>query len=198
MPSSQFDYLYKHREARRKMVHLSGLLLLPFLPIAPYGVAIFLAVLIVFYLFLELLWKQGKKIPSLSDFAFSCKRVTEEKGVSWAPPLLAGGIGLSLLLFSFPATACGLIHACLGDSAAFVVGRWKGNKRIFYSRHKSYLGSFAYFATTALACSFYVPFWMAVTLAAIGAVLESFPLRSGDNFILPLGISFAASLLLWP
>ncbi|MDO8461355.1 MAG: hypothetical protein Q7S98_00690 [Deltaproteobacteria bacterium] len=185
-------------EAPRKLVHLSGLLLLPFLFRFSLFVVWGLAAASVFYLIVELLRIRRKEIRFVSQWVHACKRASEMKTISWAAPLLAVGIMLSISFFIYPATACGLIHACLADTAAALVGRRWGETKIFYSSHKSYLGSAAYFTTALLATLFYVPFWIALPLAVIGMVLESFPIRDWDNFLIPLGVSFSASLLLWP
>ncbi|MBI1910110.1 MAG: hypothetical protein HYS22_08080 [Deltaproteobacteria bacterium] len=186
------------QEQRRKLVHLSGLLLLPLLPRYPLIVIWVMAGAAVFYLLLEILRIRGRKLPFFSDFAESCKRPYEMGKIGWAAPLLSLGIILSILFFDYPATACGFVQVCLSDTAAALVGQKWGKAKIFYAPNKKLIGSIAFFLTALVGCLLYIPLWISLPLATIGAVLESFPLRDWDNFVIPLGVSFAASLLLWP
>jgi dolichol kinase len=150
----------------------------------------------ILYIGIELIQKKWK-VPIFTGMVESCKRPVEKNMVDWGAPLLAAGIVVSLLVFDYPETTCGVIHVCLCDAIAAFVGREWGKKKIFYTYNKTYVGSLAYFISASLACSLFIPFWMAVAVGFIGTILESIPMRHWDNFVIPVGVSFCASLLLW-
>lgn len=195
MPSKA-DRLDISHETSRKLIHLTGLLFLPFFSDHAWLVVWILCGASAFYILLELIDKKWQ-IPVFAGMVNSCKRPEERNQIDWGAPLLAAGIACSLVFFDYPETACGLIHVCLCDAVAAFAGKRWGKRKIFYTDNKTFFGSFAFFVTAVLTCAIFIPFWMAVAIAFIGAVLESIPMRHWDNFVIPVGVSFCASLLLW-
>mgnify|MGYP001594867520 CR=1 FL=1 len=182
-------------ETSRKLIHLTGLLFLPFFSHNARLVILVLSIATGFYLLIEIFSKKWP-LPIFAGMVRACKRPEEKNTIDWGAPLLALGIITSLIFFDYPETTCGLIHVCLCDAVAAFAGRQWGKRKIFYTYNKTYFGSFAFFVSATLACSIFIPFWMAVAIAFIGTILESIPMRHWDNFVIPLGVSFCASLLL--
>jgi len=181
------------KELLRKLLHLPGLLFLYIASYSPQASAALLGFLIVLYLLSWLLArKKGRGLPFFDFFTRSFER---NGSLDWGPVFLALGLGLSLLFFDLRFATFGFLQICLADGAAALAGSSLGKASIFYSPQKTYVGSLAFFITAFLAQLPFCSLGASLLLAAVGTLLESLPLRTWDNLIVPLGVTFFAQVL---
>ena len=175
------------RETIRKLFHLSGIFFL-FLAKDFKSLSLLLLVSLIFiYLFSIFLEKTTHHgFPGVAQLTHFLKR--GEK-VDLAPPFLALGIIVCLLFFKFEIATCAILQICVGDIAASLIGQQWGKKKIFYSSEKTYLGSFCFFIAAFLVQLPFVSLFDSILLAFVGTLLESLPLKSFENLIVPLGVA---------
>lgn len=174
----------------RKSVHAGGIV---FLPLLFYSRALFVALfvfLLILYLMVELLDRKGVQIPFLSPLIQGCKRIEESGRLSTGALCLALAGIIVPSLFGVRAAAIGLAQAYLADTAASVVGGWRGRRS--GKGGKTWMGTASFFLVAFLAGLCYFPYREAALLAGIGALVESLPLSKIDNLTVPLAVAAAA------
>ncbi len=179
----------------RKLLHLPALL---FLLIGYYSPKISIGVLISLICFYLLEYKLRShsqiKTPYLSNLILRFSRSSE---FDYGPLFLALSLVLLQLFFPFISAVCGVLMIVIADSFAACFGVLLGRRKIFYSSHKSYMGSFAFFSSAFLSLFFLIGLYPALFLALLGCFLESLPLKQLDNLIVPLGVSLAHYLFFY-
>ncbi len=184
-----------NKELLRKAVHFSGIL---FLPILFWKRDLFTGLFVfslIVYLLTEWLDRKGKIIPFLTMFTRRCKRDIEIGRLSKGAIFLATAGILIPYLFGVQAAAIGLSQAFVSDPIATIVGMKFGQKKIPYSRSKSWIGSLSFFLTAALLSSLFLPIPQAILLALIGTIVESLPIPEWDNLTVPMTVGFVAKFL---
>ena len=188
----------KSRELRRKSVHIAAIILLPISLWNATLVPWLLLAMCVVYWALEARANSGAPLPYVQDLINSCKRADREHRIDPGPFYLAVGVGLSFLFFSAPAAQIGLIHVSLADAAASIVPHYLPSSwKLPHSGRKSWAGSTAFFVIAFVGTLFFLNWWQALIIAAIGTLLESFPPPDIDNLTVPLGVALAVQLTGW-
>lgn len=188
----------KSQELRRKAFHVGGIILLPISWIDPLIVPWALLVMALFYWAVEALASSGSKIPYLYDLIQSCKREERKDRIDPGPFYLAAGIGIPFIFFQPAAAQIGLIHVCLADAAASIIPYYlPASWHIPYASKKSLTGSASFFVIAFLGTLFFLNWWQALLIAAVGTILESLPPRDIDNLTVPLGVALVVNLLGW-
>ncbi len=189
---------HKNRELRRKSFHIAGIILLP---ISLWNAALvpwLLLLMCLVYWGMEALRASGNPLPVIQNVINSCKRGDREDHIDPGPFLLAAGVGLPFLFFSVPAAQIGLIQVTLADAAASLVPHYLPSSwKLPHAGNKSWTGSLSFFAVAFVGTLFFVGWWQALIIAAVGTVLESFPPPHIDNLTVPLGVALFVSLMGW-
>lgn len=180
------------KEVLRKSLHTPGVLFL-LLSYYYYWTSLFVLLLLIVSYFIStyLHDKRGIGIPYMDELTQFLKR--EEK-IDLGPPLLGIGIFIVLLFFKFNIATCAVLQVCIADSTACLSGKFFGEKKVFYSSQKTYLGCFVFFLTAFLVQLPFISPLHSLLLAIAGMFLESLPFGAWDNFLIPVGI---ALLALW-
>lgn len=175
------------REFIRKSFHLFGLVFLFFArDYKALSLFILFSLILIYFASLLLERAMGHGLPGISHLTHFLKR---GEVIDFAPPFLATGILLTLFFFKFEIATCAILQICVGDVFACLVGKKWGKRKIFYSSHKTYLGSFVFFVTVFLIQLPFVPPTTSLLLAAVGTIIESLPLKAADNLTVPLGVA---------
>jgi phytol kinase len=180
------------KELARKSLHFSGIFFL-FLGKNHKVFSIFaLSILILLYLLSLLLAHQtGHGIPGIHTLTLWLKRNGK---MDLGPPLLALGIIFALAFFHYETAASAILQVCVADAAACLIGKFFGKRKIFYSKDKSYLGSFIFFVVAFLTQITFLPLKTAFALSFVGMILESLPFGALDNFLIPAGVALLSHL----
>jgi len=181
------------KEVLRKSLHLPGVLFIVSAHYHYWASLLILAFLVVTYFISYYLQKtRGKGLPVFGTFTQFLKRDEE---LDLGPPLLGLGILFSLLFFKSSIATCAILQVCVADTTACLSGKYFGKTKVFYSPKKSYLGCSIFFFTAFLLQLPFIGLFPAFILAFIGMFLESLPFGAWDNFLIPVGVSFAAVFL---
>ncbi|HHT9117946.1 MAG TPA: haloacid dehalogenase-like hydrolase, partial [Candidatus Hypogeohydataceae bacterium YC38] len=132
-------------EARRKMVHVftAGV---PFMAgIAFLPTIVSLCGVMIVYAFSEWVRLNGKVLPLVGNVTLACIRMEERRGFVWGPITIALGVITTLILFPTQVAIVAIWTLAFADSAATLVGRVFGSRRIPYNKSKSIQGSVALF-----------------------------------------------------
>ncbi len=178
------------KEVLRKSLHTPGVLFL-LLSSYYYWTSLFILLLLIvsYFISIYLHEKRGIGLPYMDELTQFLKR--EEK-VDLGPPLLGFGIFIVLLFFKFNIATCAVLQVCVADTTACLSGKFFGEKKVFYSPQKTYLGCFVFFLTALLIQLPFISFQHSLILAFAGMLLESLPFGAWDNFLIPLGIALLA------
>ena len=185
---------YPSPEAFRKVVHVLGSLV-------PFAARVSMALtsaglgaVIALYLWSEAWRLNGLSLPGFTWITRHSARQEELRRPSIGPVYLAVACLLCLWLFPWPIAASAIFLASLGDAAAAVVGRRFGRHPLPYNRQKTLEGTAAFFFTGLAATLWLLPMPACLIACAVGALVESLPLRDADNIVPPLA---AAAAALW-
>lgn len=176
-----------YQEIRRKLLHI----LIAFVPLFSgfiyHTTLLVLFSVLVVYMISECLRVNGYSFPLLGGITRSSIRKLEERGFAFGPVTLVLGAILSLLFF--PAVIANIVIwiVAFADTAATIIGRGLGNHRIPYNMKKSIEGSLAALLVAFLCGSIYLPLFPALLAGFFSSIIESLPLRSLDNLLMPVG-----------
>lgn len=181
----------------RKLVHISGALILPVrwymgLQVAQ-TVIIGLAIL---YLLSEALRLSGKELPFFTWLTRTGAYATEQGGVVKTPLWFAAGVFTTLSFFPFKYALIGVISLAVGDSVASLVGlssRWR--HPIPYNSSKSFEGTLAGIASAFLVCTFFTDPAASIVGCVAGMLVESLSLKINDNVTIPISAATAVYAL---
>lgn len=178
------------KEVLRKSLHVPGIL---FLVIAHYfywtSLLLLLLLIIAYFISLYLHETKGIGIPLMDELTQFLKR---EERIDLGPPLLGFGIFVVLVFFKSSIATCAVLQVCLADTAACLIGKYFGKKKVFYSSQKTYLGCFVFLLTAFLIQLPFVNPIHSLVLAIFGMLLESLPFGAWDNFLIPIGVALLA------
>jgi phosphoserine phosphatase len=144
----------------------------------------------------EKLAAQKISLGGLIPLIQKCKRAEEQKTFIWDPIYMWLGVAITAMLFPLPVAATSLMQVSLGDAAAALVGMQWGTYKVPWNTQKSWEGSFAFFLTAFLGSLCFVAWWQALIAALVGALIEQVPLKSADNFLIPVGVSLVLVLFI--
>lgn len=180
--------VWKHwlQDARRKLIHIFAAAV-PFAAgLAPTLTLAFLCTAVAIYSISEWIRLNGRVFPLVGHITVSCIRSEEKRYFVLAPITLTLGIVISLVLFSYEVSAAVILILAFADSAAALVGRAWGTRRIPYNRSKSLQGSMAAFMVAYLCTAIYFPIAVSITAAFVSTFIESLPIGD-DNITIPVG-----------
>ncbi len=175
------------QEIRRKGMHV----LVACMPLFPTGfyptMFTVIVLLMAAYAISECFRINGYSFPLLGGITRSSIRKAEERGFAFGPITLLSGASLSLVFFSPVVSSTVIWIVAFADTIATIVGRSIGNHRIPYNVKKSIEGSLAAWIVAFLCGCVYLPLLPAILSGLFASLIESLPLRSLDNFFVPIG-----------
>lgn len=176
-----------YQEIRRKLLHILIALAPVFARFLYPTTLITLFSIVIVYLISECLRLNGYSFPLFGGVTKSSIRKLEERGIAYGPITLVLGACLCLLFFPIHIASTVIWIVAFADTAAAIVGMSLGNHRIPYNQKKSVEGSLAAWIVAFLCgwCSF--PFLPALLTAFFSSIIESLPLKSLDNLLIPVG-----------
>lgn len=176
-----------HQEIRRKFVHIL-IACVPVFSVLIYHttLAVLFAILIV-YSISECLRINGYSFPAIGRITRSSIRKAEERGFALGPVTLISGAILSLLFFPAVISNTVIWIVAFADTVATLVGRSLGNHRLFYNKKKSLEGTLAAWIVAFFCGCIHLPVFPSLLAASFSSIIESLPLRSLDNLLMPVG-----------
>ncbi len=176
----------KKHEIVRKFFH-SCAAFIPFAPEALFNIIALLIVLTTFiFLFSEFLRTNGISMPVINKITQASIRNEETRAISFAPVTLALGIVTSMLFFQPNVAFTSIWTVAFADSAAALIGKQYGKHKLFYNRKKSIEGSMAFFVVALFCAALHFPWPISLAAAFAACIIESFPIKSMDNLIIPI------------
>lgn len=175
-----------YQEIRRKLLHIliAGT---PFFSGMVYHATLaVLFALVAFYLISECLRINGYSFPMLGRITRYSIRRTEERGIAFGPVTLVLGAIISLMFFPPVIATTVILIVAFADTTATIVGRGMGSHRIPYNTKKSWEGTAAAWITAFLCGCAYLPVSYALLAASFSSIIESLPLKSLDNLLIPI------------
>lgn len=179
-------------EYPRKTVHLLTLLIPVTSYFSVFWTQITLLGFIILYLLLEWIKLKGKNDHLFTFFIALMQRDHEKNTFAKAPLFLALGVLTALTFFSWEAATIGIVMVGLSDTVAAWAGRKWGVTKMPFSTRKTIAGSACFFLSALpITASFLTPI-QTISLAFIGAFLESLPFKDWDNLTIPIVITWLA------
>ncbi|MHA1917173.1 MAG: haloacid dehalogenase-like hydrolase [Candidatus Ranarchaeia archaeon] len=186
-------------EAKRKLVHISGLLLIPiwiFLPEFVIGLTLSVTML---YAFSEIVRLDGYYVPIISEITLELAREEERSWFIASPIWYAVGILITFTAFPAPASFVGIIALVIGDTFSALTGIRFGKHKTNYNKNKSYEGMIGFIIPTFLLLLLLTNVYIALLVSIIAAIIETLPIPANDNIIIPIsasGLYYVLRLLL--
>jgi HAD superfamily phosphoserine phosphatase-like hydrolase len=171
----------------REIIHASGIAI-PVLSslIGIYTIAYFILFVTAFYVISELSIMEKRSLPVISSITRHAATPEELYEFRAAPIFFAFGILLALLLFPRPASNAAIVIFALGDSTASIFGKMFGRNPLLFNKGKTLEGSLIGFVFAFSGAAFFVNPFLAASGAALAMLIESLPLPTNDNLVLPL------------
>ncbi|MDH7607530.1 MAG: HAD-IB family phosphatase [Candidatus Bathyarchaeota archaeon] len=180
----------------REAIHACGFTV-PFLSslVGNYAVALLIIAVTFLYVASEAAMMEGKRVPIISWIVHNAATKAEIHEFATAPVFFALGILFTLLLFPISASNAAIATFALGDSAAAIVGKTIGRKRLSFNKGKTLEGLAAGLFAGFLAALVYVNPLKALAAAATATIVESLPLPISDNLTIPLTTALVLTLI---
>jgi len=175
-----------YQEIRRKLLHILIASVPVFSSLIYHATLTVLFFLSIVYMISECLRINGYAFPLLGRVTKSSIRRMEERGIAFGPITLIFGAIFSLLFFPPVIASTVIMIVAFADTAATIVGRSMGNHRIFYNKKKSWEGTIAAWIVAFLCGCIYLPIFYALLAASFSSIIESLPLKSLDNLLIPI------------
>ena len=175
-------------ERIRETIHI-GSFLVPFVCIhllGNYLVSSLILLLTVLYTISEVARLRGIKFPVLSTITWRAATKPELYEFATAPIFFALGIALSLIIFPAPFSYASIAILTLGDGFANIFGRKFGSVTFPFNKGKNVEGSIFGFLFAYVGAMLFVDPMKALVGAAVGMLIECFPLPISDNLAVPL------------
>ena len=183
----------QEHETFRKCVHAAGCLV-PFAArVSLVSTSVVLGAVAALYALSELWRVNGLSLPGFTWVTRRSVRQEELRRPSTGPVLLAAACLICLWCFPWPAAAAAIFVVALGDTAAAAAGRRWGRRRLWYSSAKTLEGVAACFLAGVAATCWLLPLPVSLIACAVGALVESLPLKDADNLAVPLSVAAAAT-----
>lgn len=179
---------WKH-EILRKLVHVSSAMIPLGATVAFVPVVFGLLAGTLLYTVSEVMRLNGIAFPVIFDITEACIRSSEKKRFLHAPVALLLGAVLSLLIFPIAIASAVILIEAFADTAATLIGKAFGKRRIPFNVNKSIAGSCAALIVGFLCAHIFLPFIPALIAGITASLIESLPLKNivDDNLTIPLG-----------
>lgn len=183
-------------EIIREIIHACAFTI-PFLSslMGQYTVALLIVIVTFLYAISQLAMMEGKNVAIVSSVIRHAATNVELYEFGTAPIFFALGILLVLLLFSAPVSSAAIAIFAFGDSAAAILGRIVGKRKLPFNKGKTLEGSIIGFFFGFLGATFFVNPLKALAGAAVAMLVESLPLPLNDNLTVPLTAGVVLSLV---
>jgi dolichol kinase len=180
----------------REAIHACGFTV-PFLSslVGNYAVALLIIAVTFLYAASEVAMMEGKRVPIISWIVHNAATKAELHEFATAPVFFALGILFTLLLFPISVSNAAIATFALGDSAAAIVGKTFGRKRLSFNKGKTLEGLAAGLFAGFLVALVYVNPLKALAAAATATIVESLPLPINDNLTIPLTTALVLTLI---
>lgn len=187
--------MIKKREVARKLLHLS----LVFSIISDIYLSHILTVLSIFvlsflYLFGELLRRNGRRLPIITELINYCCYPYEKESFLLPPFLLLFSLGLLLSIFERKVAYVGIVASTLGDVSAWFFGKLFGKVKLPYSKRKTLEGFLACFFVTLSGSLIFLDFTKSFLVSMVVSFTESISEKI-DNFTVPFSVGLVRFLL---
>lgn len=140
----------------------------------------------IIYFISECLRINGYSFPLFGGITRSSIRKLEERGFAFGAITLILGTGLCLLFFPIVIASTVIWIVAFADTATAIVGMSLGNHRIPYNIKK--VSKVHVQPGLSLFCGWiYLPLVPALLTAFFSSIIESLPLKSLDNLVIPIG-----------
>ncbi|PIE04910.1 MAG: phosphatidate cytidylyltransferase [Spirochaetales bacterium] len=175
------------KELVRKTLHIS-IALVPLLARFNFVFTVLcLSVGSLFYIVNELARLNGHARGFISSVTMMAARPME-KGFIWGPVTLALGAMSALIYYPHPAASVAIYAVAFGDGLASLAGKFWRRKNITLPTGKTLIGSITCFLAVLISSLFVLnQILPALAAAATATLLETLPLKDGDNLVIPLG-----------
>lgn len=197
------------REVGRQIIHASGIILVYFLFVLGRDMALIFSALLAMFIFLVSFYagirhEIKKKIPfrikvlgQMEDAFFDVVDSLERKSVFPYFGAFTFYLSSSIVIFFFPLKIAAIAIAVLAmqDSFSTLIGAHFGKHKIFYSKAKSWEGTFAGFLAAFLVCLILTDPFRAFAASLAGSLVESLPIKLDDNISIPIAVAIILSVL---
>lgn len=182
-----------YKELFRKSIHLCTAFIPLLLKHFYWPVEILLILAVLGFTLSEVLRLKGINVPIVSDITSIAARKRDEGKFVLGPVTLVIGIVTASLLFNESCYTIGILSLAFGDGLASLSGKLFGRVHIPFTEGKTAAGSLSCFFAI-FCCSYLISknVFESLVLAAVGMIIEVFPLKDFDNILIPVLISFAA------
>ncbi|MBQ0004221.1 MAG: phosphatidate cytidylyltransferase [Treponema sp.] len=182
-----------YKELFRKSIHLCTAFIPLLLKHFYWPVEILLILAVLGFTLSEVLRLKGINVPLVSDITSIAARKRDEGKFVLGPVTLVIGIVTASLLFNESCYTIGILSLAFGDGLASLSGKLFGRVHIPFTEGKTAAGSLSCFFAI-FCCSYLISknVFESLVLAAVGMIIEVFPLKDFDNILIPVLISFAA------
>ena len=143
-----------YKELFRKSIHICSAFVPLLLHFLFWPCIVALAIVGILYFVCELLRINGKPVPLISWITLTASREQDTQKIIAGPIFLVAGIIVSSLILPEKYYIVGIFALAFGDGLASLVGKKFGNKKIPFTKGKSYAGSFACFAAVFISSIF--------------------------------------------
>ncbi|MCR5386530.1 MAG: phosphatidate cytidylyltransferase [Treponema sp.] len=186
-----------YKEIFRKSIHLCTAFIPLLLNHFYWTIEILLMLAVAGFSLSEILRLKGIEVPVVSDITKVAARKRDEGRFVLGPVTLVLGIIVSSLIFPRQAYTIGIASLAFGDGLASLCGKLFGRIHIPFTEGKTVAGSLSCFFAIFV-CSYVIcrNVYASLLIALLGMIIEVFPLHDLDNFLIPLGIGYAAKILL--
>ncbi len=190
------QFISLRKEFFRKAIHICTAFVPLFLSFSKTAVIICLFAAGIFYIIAEILRRNGKRIPLISDITAAAARKRDENKFVLGPVTLVAGILCAAIFFPLKPASAGIYALAFGDGLASLAGKTFGKVKIPFTHGKTAAGSLTCFTAIFLSCFFVTGSTKtALVSAIIGAFVEVLPLKDFDNLIIPILIGFVVMKL---
>ena len=186
------------RELLRKGIHLLIALVPVLAQLVGRGVTLgLLASGTIVYTIAEGLRIRGRSVFLISKITEQAARSRDNGHFVLGPVTLGLGAMVDLVMYPDPADSVAIYALAFGDSAASLLGKFAGTKRILGTQGKTLEGAFGCFVAVLMVAS-HVGLYptAALAVATVAAFTELLPLRDLDNLALPLTAGLTVVLTL--
>lgn len=197
------------KEVGRQIIHATGIILVYFLFVLGRDLTLIISSLTAAFLFLISFYagirrEIKKKIPfrvkvleQIEDAFFDAVDSLERKSIFPYFGAFTFYLSSTIVMFFFPLKIAMVAIAVLAmqDSFSTLIGAHFGKHKIFYSKIKSWEGTFAGFLAAFLVCLILTDPFRAFTASLVGSLVETLPVKLDDNISIPIAVAIILSVL---
>lgn len=182
------------QELQRKLIHISSAAV-PLLALFDLRATLFLLIITtIIFSISELLRLNGKPLHLINYIMQASIRAEEKRRFAYGPITLSAGVIISLITFPHPVAFASIWTIAFADSASSLVGKLIGRHELLYNKKKTVEGSLAFLTIAFLCIYMHFPIQLSLIAALIASAIESLPIRSSDNLLVPLATCLVLTL----